>query len=46
MRFYDWGNRISAQDLGLAAAMSMILFVVLTVLSTVYIWLTRTRATT
>jgi multiple sugar transport system permease protein len=33
------------QDLGLASAMSMILFVVLAVLSVVYIRLTRTRAT-
>ena len=33
------------QDLGLASAMSMILFVVLAVLSAVYILLTRTRAT-
>jgi multiple sugar transport system permease protein len=33
------------QDIGLAAAMSMILFVVLALLSAVYIWLTRTRST-
>jgi multiple sugar transport system permease protein len=32
------------QDLGLASAMSMILFVVLAVLSALYIWLTRTRS--
>jgi len=32
------------QDLGLASAMSMILFVVLAVLSAVYIVLTRTRS--
>ncbi len=31
------------QDIGLAAAMSMILFAVLAVLSAVYLWLTRTR---
>lgn len=31
------------QDIGLAAAMSMILFVVLAVLSAVYLWLTRPR---
>jgi multiple sugar transport system permease protein len=33
------------QDLGLAAAMSMILFVVLAVLSAAYLWLTRARST-
>jgi multiple sugar transport system permease protein len=31
------------QDIGLAAAMSMILFVVLAMLSAVYLWLTRSR---
>jgi multiple sugar transport system permease protein len=31
------------QDIGLAAAMSMVLFVVLAVLSAVYLWLTRSR---